>query len=164
MTANSRRLLEDYVRSGKLMQLATLRSDGAPVLCNVWYDPHFSPDILRFISRPDRQHSANLRTDWRVAGSIIAIPLDGLGQKVRGVTFTGVCRELDHVGIDAQIRQFVDRWPTATLSANSLASDPASSRLYEILVAEWVLFDEVYFPGDPRQRIEADRGRPGENR
>ena len=84
MIPTPREFLKEYVESGKLMQLATLRSDGSPELCNVWYDPHFGPDLLRFISRHDRNHSVNICTDGRVAGSIIAIQLEALGQKVRG--------------------------------------------------------------------------------
>lgn len=33
--SNERTLLEQYVRAGKLMQLASLNSDGSPVVCNV---------------------------------------------------------------------------------------------------------------------------------
>jgi hypothetical protein len=76
---NERALLEHYVQAGKLMQLASLNSDGSPAVCNVWYDAHFAPDVLRFISRYNRQRSQNIRIDGRVAGSIIAIPLEGLG-------------------------------------------------------------------------------------
>jgi hypothetical protein len=160
MRADARQLLEDYVTLGKLMQLATLGRDGSPILCNVWYDPHFAPDLLRFISRPDRQHSINLRTDPRIAGSIVAVPLDSLGQKVRGVTFTGAARELDRVGIEDEIRQFIGRWPAATINAESLARDATASRLYEIAVDEWILFDEVNFPDNPRQRVDACRRQP----
>ena len=58
---NERKLLEEYVRAGKLMQLSSLNADGSPIVCNVWYDAHFSSDILRFISRHDRHHSHNIR-------------------------------------------------------------------------------------------------------
>lgn len=81
--SDKRSLLEEYVRNSTLMQLATLRPDGAPAVCNVWYDPHFTPDILRFISRHDRRHSDDVRHDKRVAGSIVAVPLEGLGQVAR---------------------------------------------------------------------------------
>jgi hypothetical protein len=76
----AREYLEQYVTNGKLMQLATLGADGSPTVCSVWYDAHFTPDVLRFISRQDRNHSANLRNDDRVAGTIIAIHLEGLAR------------------------------------------------------------------------------------
>jgi hypothetical protein len=110
---SERAFLEQYVQAGKLMQLASLSGDGSPAVCNVWYDAHFAPDVLRFISRHDRQHSHNVRVDGRVAGGIIVIPLVGLGQTVRGVTFTGSARELPTYGIDEEIAAFVTRWPRA---------------------------------------------------
>ena len=157
--ANERALLEQYVQAGKLMQLASLSSDGSPVICNVWYDAHFAPDVLRFISRYDRQHSQNVRIDGRVAGGIIAIPLEELGQTARGVTFTGSARELPASGIDGEITAFVARWPRAEASLNpgKLSSGEIVTRLYEVTIAEWVLFDEENFPEQPRQVIKAMR-------
>ncbi|MGH3931932.1 MAG: pyridoxamine 5'-phosphate oxidase family protein [Pseudonocardiaceae bacterium] len=156
---NERALLEDYVRAGKLVQLASLNSDGSPMVCNVWYDAHFAPDVLRFISRYDRQHSQNVRIDGRVAGSIIAIPLEGLGQTVCGVTFTGVARELPTCGIDAEVAAFVARWPRAEAAVHpgKLARGETPTRLYEVAVTEWVLFDEANFPEQPRRVIQAAR-------
>jgi uncharacterized protein YhbP (UPF0306 family) len=99
--------------NGKLMQLATLRADGSPMVCNVWYDAHFAPDTLRFISRHDRIHSINIKNDERVAGGIVATPLEALGQVARGVTFTGTARELPTTGVDYAIEAFVARWPAS---------------------------------------------------
>ena len=156
---NERALLEHYVQAGKLMQLASLNSDGSPAVCNVWYDAHFAPDVLRFISRYNRQRSQNIRIDGRVAGSIIAVPLEGLGQTVRGATFTGVARELPTCGIDREVAAFVARWPRAeaALHPEKLAHGEIPTRLYEVTVAEWVLFDEANFPEQPRRIIEAAR-------
>src|SRR5690349_550170 len=111
--ADERDLLEAYVLAGKLMQVASLETDGSPRVCNVWYDPHFAPDLLRFISRHDRLHSANIRRDGRVAGGVIAITLEGLGQVARGVTFQGLARELPTTGVDGKARDFIRRWPRA---------------------------------------------------
>lgn len=157
---SARDLLEQYVESGKLMQLATLCAGGSPVVCNVWYDFQFAPDLLRFVSRHDRNHCANIRNDARVAGSIIAIELEGLGQTVRGVTYTGAARELPVVGVDDEIRAFVTRWPasSATIDPDALANGETATRLYEITVDDWVLFDEENFPDQPRQAVDSVRG------
>ncbi|MEV7011701.1 pyridoxamine 5'-phosphate oxidase family protein [Streptosporangium sp. NPDC051022] len=154
----ARALLQKYVTGGSLMQLATLTGDGAPQACSVWYDPHFTPDVLRWISRHDRAHSHAITKDPRVAGAIIAIPLDGLGQTVRGVSFTGQARQLPGEGIDEQIAQFVERWPAAAgaLDAEKLVAGKTPTRLYEVAIEEWVLFDEKNFPGDPRQVIPCE--------
>ncbi|MBG0818378.1 pyridoxamine 5'-phosphate oxidase family protein [Planomonospora sp. ID82291] len=150
-----RALLEDYVTGGTLMQLATLGADGAPLACSLWYHPHFAPDMLRWISRHDRAHSRNLAADSRVAGAIVAIDLDGLGQTVRGVSFTGRARELPAVGIEEQISAFIARWPAAAgaLDPARLAARQSPTRLYEVTITGWVLFDEENFPDQPRQEI-----------
>ncbi len=107
--AETRDLLEEYIATGKAMQLATLRGDGAPVVCNLWYASAFRPDRLYFISRPAREHCVNLRTDPRVAGAILAIELAEVGQAVRRVSFTGAARELPTTGIEEQIRVYAGR-------------------------------------------------------
>jgi uncharacterized protein YhbP (UPF0306 family) len=156
-----RTLLEEYVVAGKLMQVATLDATGRPEVCNVWYDAHFASDtrghsdVLRFISRHDRHHSDNFRTRPAVAGSIVAITLEGLGQIARAVTFKGTARELSTINIETEANAFVARWPAAhdAIDPGRLARGETRSRLYEITVTEWVLFDEANFPDQPRRRI-----------
>jgi uncharacterized protein YhbP (UPF0306 family) len=157
--AETRDLLEEYLLTGKAMQLATLRGDGAPVVCNLWYASAFRPDRLYFISRPAREHCANIRTDPRVAGAILAIELDEVGQAVRGVSFTGAARELPTTGIDEQIQVYAGRWPTAATAIEParLAAGETHHRVYQIEVTEWVLYDEEHFRGQPRQPVAAYR-------
>jgi uncharacterized protein YhbP (UPF0306 family) len=152
--ADSRQLLEEYVREGKLMQLAT-RDDRGPWLCNVWYAPRFDPDRLYFISNRTRNHSAHIRADGAVAGGIMHEQLEQLGQKVRGVTFRGRATELRTEGIDEQLELFLGRWPSANgaIGKESLAREETPMRLYEVAIEKWVLFDEVNFEGDPRQEV-----------
>ncbi|MBI3687138.1 MAG: pyridoxamine 5'-phosphate oxidase family protein [Actinobacteria bacterium] len=158
---NARELLEQYVANGKLMQLATLRTDGSPAICNVWYDVHFAPDLLRFISRYDRNHSADIRSDERVAGSIVAIELEALGQVVRGVTFLGTAREMATVDVEFAISAFIERWPASAeaIDPGKLANGETPTRLYEVVIDEWILFDESNFPSQPRRKIKAVAGR-----
>jgi uncharacterized protein YhbP (UPF0306 family) len=151
---NARGILEDYVSNGKLMQVASISEEGGPWLCHVWYRAQFSPDRLYFISRLDREHSINIRRDERVAGGIISIPLIGLGQTVTGVTFQGFASELD-ASADNELRLFLTRWPRAraSITTERIEADRTSSRLYEIRVNKWILFDEHDFPDEPRQLI-----------
>jgi len=152
---DQRTLLERYVASGKLMQLSSIMPDGSPAMCHVWYSHSFDPDRLYFISRKDRVHSANIRRDPRVAGGIIAITLTGLGQPVRGVAFSGTATQCaDEARVP--LERFTERWPHArsTITPERLAKGETVSRIYEIHVAEWVLFDEVSFPDAPRRVIE----------
>ena len=152
-----RRLLEEYVTAGKAMQLATLGADGAPQVCNLWYASGLGPDRLWFISRPARQHCANLRADSRVAGAVLAIELDGLGQPVRGVSFTGRASELPTTGIDGPVDAYLRRWPRASgaIDPRRLAAGQTHHRIYQIDVAGWVLYDEENFRDQPRQPVAA---------
>lgn len=157
--ADARKLLVDYAASGKVLQLATVAGDGAPVVCNLWYASAFDPDRLWFISRPAREHCANLRAEPRVAGAVLAIDLDELGQDVAGVSFTGLARELPTTGIDDQIGAYVRRWPRAARAIDParLAAGETHHRVYEIEVTGWVLFDEVHFADQPRRVVVAQR-------
>lgn len=153
---SERDLLEEYLTSGKLMQVATVSEAGLPAVCNVWYSVQFRPDCMYFVSRRDREHSANIRQNGCVAGSVIAKPFAGLGDKVRGVTFKGSAEELTSNRPDA-VTAFITRWPNArgALSPDEAEYAASASRLYEIRVTEWILFDEVNYPDQPRHTIPA---------
>ena len=91
---DERPLLRNYVSDGKLMQLATISASGAPWLTHCWYAADSELNLI-FMSKADRRHSTDIRGNERVAGGIIAITLDGLGQKVRGVSFEGTAEQVD---------------------------------------------------------------------
>jgi Pyridoxamine 5'-phosphate oxidase len=145
------------VQAGRLMQVATLDAAGQPHLCHVWYAASFDPDRLLYISRPTRLHSANVRADTRVGGAIVTDIPPALGATARGVTFTGTATELATTGIDDQLRTFLNRWPQAGghVNADALADGTAPSRLYEITVTSWVLFDEDSYSDQPRRPLAA---------
>lgn len=166
LEADPRRLLVDGVSAAALMQVATIGDGGFPAVCSVWFHSGFEPDRLYFVSRPDREHAINLRGDPRVAASIALEVPAGLGDRVRGATLTGLAREIPDSDQPALAAAFVVRWPRSAdlLSpARSLVTVPVSaapaeiprSRLYEIAVVDWVLFDEVNFPEQPRRTVPA---------
>jgi uncharacterized protein YhbP (UPF0306 family) len=155
--ADVRELLEAYVQMGKVMQLATLDERRDPYVNNLWFASSFGPDRLYFISRPTRLHCEYIRQRGPVAGAVLAIELEGLGQAVRGVTFTGHAVELATTGIDAQIEVYVNRWPEAAKAIDPvrMANGETHHRLYEIYVHSWILYDEENFRADPRQPVPA---------
>ncbi|HKS98024.1 MAG TPA: pyridoxamine 5'-phosphate oxidase family protein [Rugosimonospora sp.] len=152
---DTRSLLEAYVRNGKVMQLATLDGKGAPYVSNLWFASSFGPDRLWFISRPTRMHSENIRERPAVAGAVLAIDLDELGQAVRGVTFSGTAKELPTTNVETAIGAYVGRWPNAAhaLDSDRLANGAAHHRIYEIAVNNWILYDEENFSAAPRQPV-----------
>ena len=154
---DARRLLEEYVATAKVMQLATLDPDGHPYVNNLWFAWTLRPDRLFFISRPTRLHCEYIRQRPNVAGAILAIELVDPSQPVRGVTFTGSARALPATGIDDQIGVYQRRWPTtaAAIDPARMAAGQAHHRVYEVTVTGWVLYDEVNFRGNPRQPVPA---------
>ena len=159
MDPTERDHLIDEVHAGRLMQLATLDAEGQPQMCHVWYAATFSPDRLLFISRATREHSRNLRTDARVAGAIIADVPTGLGETVRGVSFTGTATEVPPHDLDERVATFLDRWPQASahINAAALRDGTSPSRLYQITVTGWILFDEQHYPDQPRRPLPAEQ-------
>ncbi|GLZ81042.1 hypothetical protein Afil01_58490 [Actinorhabdospora filicis] len=155
---DARKILEEYVSSAKAVQLATLSPDGAPAMCNLWCATAFAPDRLWFISRPTRFHCVNIRSDARVAGALLAIELAELGQPVRGVSFTGVARELPTSDVDDDIAAYVGRWPSAAgaIDPARLAAGETHHRIYRVEVTGWVLYDEIDHAGGPRVEIPAE--------
>jgi hypothetical protein len=81
-----------------------------------------------------------------------------LGATAQGVTFTGTVTELPATGIYHQLGAFLHRWPQAGdhVNADTLANAAAASRLYEITVTSWVLFDENSYPDQPRRPLPAN--------
>lgn len=157
MELDPRNTLENYVRHGKVMQLATVREDGSPWLCHVWYAPRFEPDFLYFTSRPTRNHSQHIASRPSVAGAILAMDLKELGQPVQGVVFTGVASLLKGRDLEEGRTTFVDRWRHAedALPVEGLKQGTVPNALYRVDVKQWVLHDEINHASGPRQVLEA---------
>jgi uncharacterized protein YhbP (UPF0306 family) len=145
--------LESYVQVGKVIQVATLDEQGDPYVNNLWFASSLNPDRLYFISRPTRVHCENIRNRGRVAGGVLAIELHGLGQAVRGVTFTGHAVELATSGIDVQIQVYVDRWPEAAKAIDpvGMARRDAPPPMRSMWIAGSSTTEN--FRADPRQPV-----------
>src|SRR4051812_48723098 len=87
----------DHLDRGKLASLATF--DGERLsMCSCWYALSDDRRSLIFTSRENRDHSVNIRANGLVSGSIIAIELEGLGQKTQGVFLKGTAIECEGNG------------------------------------------------------------------
>lgn len=155
-----RQSLCSLVDAGRLMQLATLGSDGTPAICHVWYAHTFAPDRLYYISRYSRKHSLNIKGNPTVAGGIVPAVPSGLGDQVQGISFLGEVCELSVSASARPLVAFLKRWPRAkeAITINRLRDEVTQTRLYEVRVSEWVLFDEVNFPDEPRRVLRASDG------
>jgi uncharacterized protein YhbP (UPF0306 family) len=151
---HERALLRSYVSDGKLMQLATISASGAPWLAHCWYATDSDLNLI-FMSKADRRHSTNIRDDERVAGGIIAMTLDGLGQKVRGVSFEGTAEQVDEGRLSPAYETYSARWPQvgAMVSVDEISRQATDNRLWRVVPSMYVLFDEVNFPDSPRREL-----------
>lgn len=146
-------LLKKYLDTAKAMQLATSNKN-QPWVCTVWF-AHDKELNLYFISKRARRHSTEITDNPKVAGAIVNIKLEGLGQKVRGVTFQGTAKEVTGLEIVKAYRIYGRKWKNTLklYDLKELVKRISKSSIYKITPSLFVLFDEVNFPGQPRQEI-----------
>ena len=149
---NLRKLIKDYLKEAKLMQVATSVGNH-PWVCSVWYvhDENFN---LYFISRKDRRHSKEIKNNSDVAGTIVIPHEEGIGQKVRGIQFEGKAEMIGIGGLYKAYQLLKEKYPNAVKHIPTLDLIKKGSilvRLYKIIPKSIVLFDEINFPDNPRQ-------------
>lgn len=147
-----KKLFEEYLSDGKLLQLATAR-DGQPWVCSVWYSFVPSESAVVFLSRNTRRHVLELVSNPQVACSVVDISLDGLGQKVRGISFEGIVSAASDTNISNWYDHYSARWPQVLelTPLNAMRSSTPGPWLYIVRFSSGVLFDEVNFSTSPRQ-------------
>jgi hypothetical protein len=119
----------------------------------MWYKAVFGPDRIYFTSNISRNHSKYITDNPTVAGAILNMDLDALGQKVQGVVFTGHAQMCPQERLRDALDSFIGRWPNSesALNYDAITSEESPNRLYEVTIDEWILHDEVHdAPGGPR--------------
>ncbi len=119
------------------MSLATCTGN-KPWICEV----HFAYDDglnLYWCSTPQRRHSQEISANPHVAGNMVT--QHHLGQKVRGVYFEGLAKELEpidanHPAYKLYCARFGDR---PDLIADAVRPD--GGRFYQVTVSDFYLFD-----------------------
>ncbi len=83
-----RKLIDDFLSAGTLMQLATIGSDGAPWVCTVYFVADEDMNIY-WTSAKFRRHSQEIMHDGRVAVTILpdthrkrSLQIIGIAEKV----------------------------------------------------------------------------------
>lgn len=147
-----KKLIEDYLKEAKLMQLATCK-DGKPWICSVWY-VHDENWNLYFISRKNRRHSLELKENPHIAGTIVFPHTKGSGEKVRGLQFEGEAFETKGEEIAYAKNLYEAKFDLAERINLEELMDPDITYCYYIIRPSlFVLFDEINFPDNPRQEI-----------
>lgn len=146
-------LIEDYLKEGKLMQVATSKGN-KPWVASVWY-VHDEKWNLYFISKKHRRHSKEIIENPEVAGVIVTPHTKGSGEKVRGLQFNGVARETNGHEMDKANKLYKAKYELAEEIALEELMDPKVTYGYYIIEPKtFVLFDEINFPDDPRQELK----------
>lgn len=151
MSTKVRGLIEDYLKEAKLMQIATSK-ENQPWACSVYfaYDTLLN---LYWVSLPTRRHSQEIVDNSKVAGTIVLPHTPG--DKVRGIQFQGVAKELvDKKQIKEAIAFYAKRFNMASKRVNAIINNKDGHVCYVIKPKTLVLFDEVNFPKTPRQEYK----------
>lgn len=147
-------LVGAHLASGKLLHLAS-QSNRVLWMCHVWYAVGDRINELVFTSNRTRRHSQEIERDPVIAGGIVPIQLEGLGQKVQGMAFEGTVIEATGSDLERVYELYAIRWPTVRqmFTASAVRSGATDMRLYSVNISRLVLFDEVNFPSSARQEI-----------
>jgi uncharacterized protein YhbP (UPF0306 family) len=128
--------------------------DGQPWLTHVWYAVDDNLDIY-FVSNAAQRHSSEIRSNSRVAAGVIAIELEGPGQKVRGISLEGDAEEIGARSLPHAFRVYSRRWPQVSKIATQaeFVKHATKMRFYRIRPKRIILFDQVNFPDSPQREL-----------
>lgn len=145
---NLRKLIEDYLKEAKLMQLAT-SSNNQPWVCNVWFAADKDLNIYWF-SSTTRRHSKEVLKNKKVAAAIVLphTPKD----TARGLQLEGTAEVVkDKKTILKAILLFTGRIFTKNQIELFMKNKKWPHSFYKIKPTRFVLFDAVNFPENSRQ-------------
>jgi uncharacterized protein YhbP (UPF0306 family) len=148
---NLRKLIEDYLREARLMQLAT-SIDNQPWVCSVWFAADEDLNIYYF-SSVTRRHSKEVLENNKVAGAMALphIPED----PPRGLQFQGTVEELEtEEDMEKAISVYSGRIFSKEKIKDLMGHSTRPHKFYKIKPTQFVLFDTVNFPDESRQEYD----------
>ena len=132
------------------MQLATA-IDNQPWDCSVWFASDEDMNIY-WISSTARRHSNEVMKNNKVAAAIVLPQTPG--DKPRGLQVQGVSEMLVKQGdIEKAMSIFQDRIFSKEKIEEFMNSETNPHKFYRIKPTQFVLFDAVNFPDNPRQEF-----------
>ena len=147
MVANVEKLIRQYVKDGRMLQIATVNGD-QPWSCIVYYA---SDENLNFywISKLDTRHSQEIAKHSKVAASI-PIKFDDL--TVVGVQLEGDAKLVeDPSEIKEKVKLYSDKFNRGDAWYKDFVAGNNSHKLYKIKPRLFAIFDRVNFPDNARQ-------------
>ena len=150
MQTKLRKLIEDYLKEAKLMQVATSKGN-QPWACSVYFA--YDKDLnLYWISTPTRRHSQEIENNSNVAGTIVLPHTPG--DPVRGIQFQGTAKSLGKLGSAKALRYYMKRFGIPLKRVRDILEKRDKHVCYAIKPNLIVLFDEVNFPDNSRQEYK----------
>lgn len=146
-----RKLIEDYLKEAKLMQLST-SVNNQPWTCSVWFAADEDLNIYWF-SSTKRRHSKEVMKNPKVSAAIVLphTPED----KPRGIQLQGNAKLLtDESDIKKARSVYEGRIFSKETVDKFMKSKESPHKFYEIKPRSFVLFDLVNFPDKPRQELK----------
>ena len=135
-------LLQEYLETNKLMQLATLGTDGQPWLCNVYYVHDEDNNLYWTSARSKRRHSREIKEDGRVAVTIVH---DDVNKQALQITGTASEVSLDDAErVDAL---YATKYGDKGRLAEVLEDLPEGRAYWKVEPTTISFWDEVNFPG-----------------
>jgi uncharacterized protein YhbP (UPF0306 family) len=141
-------LLNKYFAERRVMQIASLGSDGSPWLCTVFFVEHDSK--LYWLSHPERRHSEDIARDARIAVAIVGED----NWPVSGVQATGTATAITDIKTATKIMpKYIKKYGQGKDFVELLKRGTNKHQLYEFSTDTYKIFDEVYFKDSPEQYI-----------
>lgn len=149
---NLRKLIEDYLRIGRMMMVATVAGD-QPWNCTLMFvaDENLN---LYWISKSDTRHSKEIHKHQKVAA---AIPIKFADLTVVGLQVEGDAELVENADeIKHAIRLFTDKFNRGEAWYKSFIAGKNEHKLYKIKPRLFVLFDRENFPDNSRQEYKLE--------
>ena len=141
-------LIGKYINQAYLMQVATVR-ENKPWICSVYY---VADERLRlyWLSFPTRRHSREIAQNPEVAIAIAA----KTGQPVIGIQAEGTAEIVtDEKVVEKIMKDYVKKYNVGHDYYENFIAGKNKHMMYCFTSQNYVLFDEVNFPDNPRQEI-----------
>lgn len=145
---NVEQLIRKYLSDIFHLSLATC-ADNKPWVCEVHYV--YDDDLnFYFLSKPSRRHSKEIAANPNVAGNVVK--QHSATETPRGVYFEGRAEMLEELSDHSQAHALYDeRFNLSPEMIKEINDDPTGHKFYKITPTNFVLFDPVNFPEDPRK-------------
>lgn len=145
-----KRLLEEYLKGNKLLQLATV-SDEQPWVCNVYF-VHDKDYTIYWTSAKSRRHSKEIKMHTKAAATIVHDE-----DKKQAVQIAGLAAEVPLDDVERVNELYAAKFGDKPERLQEVLENMPGGRAYWVLMPEIIeLWDEVNFPDSPKQPVSLE--------